>query len=214
MESIPPLTPEPVSSLPQIDERRALIMSMQAMLDPAMLAVIAALHSGERSLPELAAALRLRPSLSHGPLGRLIFLELVSVRREGERLLCRLNHARLHELNGALQRLSSELFADAKRSALADGAAGFAEDERRTLRIYLRDEQLTAIPSQQRHLRVVLRWLAEQFAPERHYHEREVNALIKRYYPDCATLRRHLIDFRFMARAHDYYWRLEGEERV
>ena len=41
-----------------------------------MLAVIAALHTGEHTLSDLAAALRVQPSLSRGPLGRLIFLEL------------------------------------------------------------------------------------------------------------------------------------------
>lgn len=41
-----------------------------------MLAVIATLHSGEQTMGDLAAALRVQPSLSRGPLGRLIFLEL------------------------------------------------------------------------------------------------------------------------------------------
>ncbi len=197
-----------VSQTPQLDERRALVMSMQALLNPATLQVIAALYGRERSLTELAAELDLQPSFGHGPLGRLIFLEIVGVRSEGGRLLCRLNSERLRQLNGALQHLSRDLFADDKRNAAADEAEGFSDKERRTLRSYLKGEQLAMIPVQHAHLTVVLRWLAEQFEPGRRYHERVVNELLKRRHPDFATLRRHLIDFRFMERASDHYWRL------
>ncbi len=197
-----------VSQTPQLDERRALVMSLQALLNPAMLQVVAALYGRERSLAELAEELGLQPSVGHGPIGRLAFLELVSVRSEGGQLLCRLNMERLRTLNGALQRLSRDLFADDKRNPVVDEAEGFSDKERRILRAYLKGERLVEIPVQQAHLRVVLRWLAERFEPGRSYPEREVNELLKRYHPDFATLRRHLIDFRFMERAHDHYWRL------
>jgi hypothetical protein len=197
-----------VSQTPQLDERRALVMSMQALLDPATLQLIAVLHGRELSLPELAAELGVQPSFSQGPLGRLIFLEIVSVRQEDGRLLCGLNGERLRALNGALQRLSRDLFADDKRNAAADEAEGFSDKERRILRSYLKGERLAEIPVQHAHLRVVLRWLAGQFEPGRRYHEREVNELLKGRHPDFATLRRHLIDFRFMERASDHYWLL------
>jgi hypothetical protein len=197
-----------VSQTPQLDERRALMMSLQALLNPETLQVIAALYGHERSLPELAAELDLQPSLGHGPLGRLIFLELVSVRSEGGQQLCRVNKERLRTLNGALQRLSRDLFAGDKRNPAVDEAEGFSDSERRALRAYLKGERLAELPVQHAHLRVVLRWLASQFEPGRRYHEREVNELLKRHHPDFATLRRHLIDFRFMERASDHYWLL------
>jgi hypothetical protein len=203
---------EPISSLPQIDERRALIMSMQAMLDPAMLAVIAALHQGERSMAELARELNVAPSLSRGPIGRLVFLELVAVRREGERLLCWLNQERLYKLNGALQRLSRDLFADEARAGVVADAAGFSEVEQQTLRACLQGDRLVRIPRRPEHLRVVLRWLVGQFEPGRVYPEREVNDILGRHHEDFATLRRALVDIGFMERAHNQYWRLLADQ--
>lgn len=205
---------ETVSTQPEIDERRSLMMSLQALLNPDMLAIVAALHAGERPLVELAELTKEPPSFSRGPLGRMIFLELIAVRKKEGRLLCSLNHARLRELNGALQRLSRDLFADDKRSAVAEAAAHLDEQEQRVLRTYLRGEQLLEIPSAPRRLMVVLRWLAEQFEQDRRYHEREVNELLKRHHPDSAALRRHLVDFRLMARASDYYWRRPAAEAL
>lgn len=201
-----------VSQTPQLDERRALVMSMQALLDPATLQVVAALSGRERSLADLAE-LGLEPAFGHTPLGRLVFLELVSVRQEDGRLICRLDRERLRALNGTLQRLSRDLFAEDKRNPVVDEAEGFSEKERRVLRSYLKGERLAIIPVQHAHLQVVLRWLAERFEPGRRYHEREVNELLKRHHPDCATLRRHLIDFGLMERASDHYWLLPAADQ-
>lgn len=195
-----------ISSRTAIDERRVLVMSMQAMLDPEMLAVIAALQSGERQLQELAAELQLRPSFSHGPLGRLIFLELVAVRDEEGRLICSLNQKRLRYLNGALQRLSKELFADPGRYAEVEAAQTLDDVDRRILRGYLRGQRLIEIPAGPERQQPILRWLAAKFEPGRRYPEREVNELLKAHHEDFATLRRALVDFRFMDREDGVYW--------
>lgn len=198
---------ETVSQQPQIDERRALMMSLQAMLDMEMLRVVAALTRGERPLVELAEELGVPPSFSRGPLGRLIFLEIVAVRESDGRILCKLDKQRLHALNGALQRLSRDLFA-AERPANAAETADVDEADRRVLRGLLRGEELKHIPSGER-LQPVLRWLAAKFEPGRRYPEREVNALLKQHHPDFATLRRDLVDFRYLAREREVYWRVE-----
>jgi hypothetical protein len=195
-----------VSKLPQIDERRALMMSLQALLEPETLEMLAALRSGERSVPDLAAELKVQPSFSRGPLGRLIFLEIVSVRSDDGRLLCRIDKSRLRFLNGALQRLSRDLFADEKRNPVVENAEGLDDKERRILNSYLKGEQLTSIPIQRPHLMVVLRWLASKFDRDARYPERDVNEALKAHHPDFATLRRHLIDFRFMERENNVYW--------
>jgi len=199
---------ETVSQQPQLDERRALMMSLQALLDLEMLRVVAALTPGERPLAPLAAELGVAASLSRGPLGRLIFLEIVAVEQRDGQLFCRLNRRRFHALNGALQRLGRDLFAAERPASAADGA-DLAEADKRVLRTLLRDEELKEIPSGQR-LQAVLRWLAAKFEPGRRYPEREVNELLKRHHPDFATLRRALVDFRYLAREREVYWRLEG----
>ena len=50
---------------------------------------------------------------------------------------------------------------------------------------------------------VILRRIAREFIPGRDYSEREVNELLKAIYPDFATLRRALIDYRFLTRTSD-----------
>lgn len=199
---------ETVSQQPQIDERRALMMSLQALLDLEMLRVVAALASGERPLLELAEELNVTPSFSRGPLGRLIFLEIVDVQERQGRLHCKLNKRRLYTLNGALQRLSRDMFAG-EREPNAANTADLAEADRRVLRGLLHGEQLKSLPEGKK-LQAVLRWLAPKFEPGRRYPEREVNELLARHHPDFATLRRALVNYRYLAREREVYWRLEG----
>ncbi|MBX0326242.1 DUF2087 domain-containing protein [Oscillochloris sp. ZM17-4] len=204
-----PETNETFSPFPMLDERRALIMSMQALLDMDALRVVAALSGGERSMADVAAELKIEPSFSRGPLGRLISLQIVAARREGGRMLVMLDKERFKALRGALQRLSKEQLA--REVAETPGLAELPEDDQRILRSYLRGDQITDLPVGHKRMQALLRWLVERFEVGRRYPERELNAIIKRHHPDFATLRRELIDFKFMARERDVYWRLPAE---
>lgn len=200
--------PETMSPIGMIDERRALIMSMQALLDMDALRVVAALADGERSMAEVAKELDIVPAVSagRGPLGQLISLQLVAMRREGGRMLISLDKERFKALRGALQQLSKEQLA--REVAETPGLSEMAEDDQRILRSYLRGEQITELPVGPKRMQALLRWLVERFEFDRRYPERELNAIIKRHHPDFATLRRELIDHKFMARERDVYWRL------
>lgn len=198
---------ETISTIPQIDERRALVMSMQAMLDSDMLAVVAALMERERGITELAETFKAVPSFSRGPIGRLIFLEIVAVQEEDGRIICRLNRQRLHALNGMLQRLSKDLFAEEQLPI--PGTEALPDDEQRVLRTYMRGEQIVDLPAGAQRLQVILKWLAGRFEPGRRYPERELNEIIKQHHPDFASLRRYLVDYRYMAREREVYWRVD-----
>jgi hypothetical protein len=203
------MEPEMMPVFPLLDERRALIMSMQALLDMDALRVVAALAGGERSMAELAAELKIEPSLSRGPLGRLITLQIVALRREGGRMLCFLDKERFRALNGALQRLSKEQLA--REVVETPGLAEMREDDQSILRNYLRGEQIIELPAGPKRMQALLRWLVQRFEPGRRYPERELNEIIKRHHPDFATLRRELVDAGFMAREREVYWRLPAE---
>jgi len=56
------------------------------------------------------------------------------------------------------------------------------------------------------------KWLAEKFEPGVRYPERKVNEIIQRHHPDTASLRRYLVDHRFMQREHGVYWRVMEDE--
>lgn len=68
--------------------------------------------------------------------------------------------------------------------------------------------RLKEIPIGQTRQRIVLTRIVDAFAAGTNYPEKEVNAILQRFHPDFATLRRYLIDHRFMAREKNVYWRL------
>ena len=77
----------------------------------------------------------------------------------------------------------------------------------KVLRDFFDGERLKEIPAKRKKRLVVLHWLAERFEPDRRYGELEVNALLKQHHPDCAALRRELVDAHLLERAASIYWR-------
>jgi len=81
----------------------------------------------------------------------------------------------------------------------------------RVLRNFLTgDGRLHTIPTKHAKLLVVLDHMAQSFEPGRSYPEAEVNAIIERFHPDYAALRRHLVDNQFLTREDAVYWRSGG----
>lgn len=68
------------------------------------------------------------------------------------------------------------------------------------------DGRLHRIPSKRRAKAVVLLELLQRFERGRVYAEREVNQILGAAHPDFATLRRELIDYRWMQRDDGQYW--------
>lgn len=63
--------------------------------------------------------------------------------------------------------------------------------------------RLVRFPKKQKEKLVLLRHIAAQFHADRTYTEREVNAVLMPIYHDYVTIRRYLIDYRFMTRKPD-----------
>jgi hypothetical protein len=78
------------------------------------------------------------------------------------------------------------------------------------LRAFLRDGRLVLLPAAQGKRRVVLEHLAASFEPGVRYPERAVDAVLRAWHPDHATLRRYLVDEGLMAREAGVYWRIGG----
>lgn len=80
-----------------------------------------------------------------------------------------------------------------------------------TLSRFLTPEgRLHTIPTKQAKLLVVLDHLSQQFEPGHRYLETEVNLVLERFHPDCAALRRYLVDNAFLTRQNGIYWRSGG----
>lgn len=74
--------------------------------------------------------------------------------------------------------------------------------------------RLRTIPTKHAKLLVVLDHLAQAFEPGRTYAEAEVNAVLTRFHPDYAALRRYLVENGFMTREDNVYWRSGGTFEV
>jgi hypothetical protein len=178
-----------------------LVQFFKALADESRLKIVGLLaresYSGER----LAELLDLKPATVSHHLARLAEAGLVSARMEG--------HSKLYSLRlDAVHAMANNLLA---RDALPAAAAELegASYERKVLNDFLLpDGGLKRIPVHQKKLLVVLRHLVQSFEPERVYPEQEVNALLARFHPDTASLRRAMIEYKLMARAAGQYRRV------
>jgi hypothetical protein len=57
---------------------------------------------------------------------------------------------------------------------------------------------------------VILEHVVTVFEPGIRYPERAVDAILRAWHPDHASLRRHLVDEQLMAREGGVYWRIGG----
>jgi hypothetical protein len=84
-------------------------------------------------------------------------------------------------------------------------------DRDRVLAAFLdADGRLVRIPARHRKRLVVLDHLARVFEPGQRYPETEVNALLRAFHEDVASLRRYLVDEGFLTREAGVYWRSGG----
>lgn len=78
------------------------------------------------------------------------------------------------------------------------------------LRTFIQDGRLVQLPAVRSKRRVVLEHIAAAFEPGRKYPEREVDAVLRAWHADHATLRRYLVDEELMDREAGLYWRIGG----
>lgn len=78
------------------------------------------------------------------------------------------------------------------------------------LRAVVVDGRLVSIPAARAKRRIILEHIVSGFEPGVKYPEREVDAVLRAWHPDYASLRRYLIDEDLMARAEGVYWRTGG----
>lgn len=94
----------------------------------------------------------------------------------------------------------------------ADAAEPLDPDRGRAavLRAFITEGRLVSIPSARGKRRIILEHIVAGFEPGVRYPEREVDAVLRAWHPDYASLRRHLIDEDLMSRDNGVYWRSGG----
>ena len=185
---------------------RPLLTALKALSDASRLRIIGLLAAGRRlSVEELAAALDLTPGTVVHHLKRLREAELVEARARPPYVEYALRLGRLAEIGGALDRLGRDTPEEVLELPGPDGRPRPAY-EARVLRSFFVDGRLERIPAQEKKRAVILRYLAETvFEPDRDYPEKEVNQLLALRHPDVASLRRYLVDNRYMQRERGVY---------
>lgn len=127
-----------------------------------------------------------------------------------------LGNTHLYKLDSeALQNIGKEIFTSNQIASLVDDVEDEAW-ERKVLKNFLEGDRfananevhLNEIPASRKKRLVILKWLASQFEVGVNYPESTVNDILKRYHPDCATLRRELIGCQLMQRENGVYWLL------
>jgi biotin operon repressor len=173
----------------------------KALADETRLKLVGLLAREPYSGEALAELLKVKPATISHHLAKLGAAGLVETAQDG--------HAKLYALKfSAVRALAERLL---RREALPQMAEAVdpARYERKVLKNFLKpDGALKEIPAQQKKLQIVLRHLLAAFEPERDYPEPEVNAVLSRYHPDTASLRRALISYKLMKRANGFYRRI------
>ncbi|SRR5208282_5158837 len=176
----------------------------KAMADESRLKVIGLLSADERSVQELASRLNLKePTVSHH-LAVLKQLDLVKLRADGNFHWYRLNEEMLRRISRAV--FSRDNIAKLAVSAEAGGS------ERKVLDNFIDGERLLEIPVSRKKRLVILKWLADFFAPDISYAEAQVNAILKLHHHDCATLRREMVGYGMLTRDKGIYRRSPQSE--
>ena len=95
---------------------------------------------------------------------------------------------------------------DSRTESVIDPA--IARFRAKTLRTFMPDGRLVAVPTKRRALVLILIEVLAALEPDRVYSEKQLGAILSDFHPDFALLRRELIDYRLLERnAHTgEYW--------
>lgn len=183
-----------------------LLAIFKALADANRLKIVGLLAQRPHSVEELAALLELRPSTVSHHLSRLAGAGLVSARAE--------SYYNLYALEkGVLEQTARQLLSHEALPVVAQEVDAEAY-QRKVVRDYSNaDGSLKTIPAQRKKLEIILRHIVQVFEPGKTYTEAEVNNLLRNFHPDTASLRRELVGYRLLIRAHGAYWRNKEDEQ-
>jgi predicted transcriptional regulator len=181
-------------------EFEELVDFLKVLADRSRLRILGLLSEREYTVREMASALGLKEPTVSLHLNMLKSRDMVKMRKEGTSHYYRLSQESVFALlKEVAQKANTGLEEDPNSS----------EFERHVLQHFFSEGQLREIPVKRSKQLVVLRRLAQEFTAGNQYPEKEVNEILKRFHPDCASLRRLMVDYRLMARKNGFYWRLE-----
>jgi len=182
-------------------ESVAIPAALKALANETRLKIVGLLALEPRSQAELAEALKMQPEKLSRHLDLLSQSGIVVEQSSGTRRVWRLDTGWLQPEGQVVPML--------RRPPPPEPVAGMDAHEAKTLSAFVRDGRLVRIPVVPSKQTVVMRWLVAHFDSDATYPERDLNAVLEQVHPDFATLRRMLVDHRFMARQNGIYRRIK-----
>ena len=176
----------------------AVLPLFKLLANETRLRVIGLVAEDEYSAVSLARRLAVSEATMSHHLSKLMDANLLTMRVEGTSHFYRLNTAALQAMNKSL--LQPAKLMRAPPSAMTDTPSA------RILRSFVADGRVRKLPEAHAKRQVVLEWVVDQLE-DRRYKEREISAILQRYFDDYATLRRELINHRLMKREGGVYWK-------
>ena len=192
---------------------------LKALAEESRLTMLRLLHEREHAVGDLAERVSLtEPTVSHH-LTKLREAGFVTLRMAGNQRLYRINERGLANFKHLVAQI--EVLPTVPHTTASDDGwiskLGWNEEDQQTLREYAVNSRLTHLPSKQKKLLVILRWLATLFEADKLYTEPEINAILKAAYEtDYVGLRRDLVDFGYLRRERGggKYWLAPADEKV
>ncbi len=181
------------------EEMKLLVVMGRALADPTRIRILGLLAERPMYGQELAKVLDVKPPTVSHHLAPLIMAGLIRVRRENNYHYYELDSDGIQHLAESTQHIARLLFASNPLPPKSDERA-------RVVATFIKDGRLVSIPAQYKKRRYVMEELARSFAWGRLYDEKEVNAILKPFHDDVASLRREFIDQRIMMRENGRYW--------
>ena len=187
------------------EEMKSLVVIGRALADPTRIRILGLLAERPMYGQELARVLDVKPPTVSHHIAPLVNAGLVYVRRENNYHYYELDSDGIQQLAESTQHIAKLLFASNPLPPKSDERA-------RVVATFIKDGRLVSIPAQYKKRRYVMEELARSFEWGRLYDEKEVNAILKTFHDDVASLRREFIDQRIMLRENGRYWLVRPNE--
>jgi DNA-binding transcriptional ArsR family regulator len=199
------------------NESELLLEMLKALADESRLTMLRFLNEREHTVGDLASRVGLsEPTVSHH-LAKLRQSEMVTLRMAGNQRFYRINIDGLDHFKFLVSRL--EEMPPEPEPIVSDDSwileLDLPEYDQKVLRDYTVNGQIEQLPSKQKKLLVVLRWLATMFQPDTFYTEKEVNEIISAVHEaDYVGLWRDLISWGYLRRERGggRYWLTPADE--
>ncbi len=187
------------------EEMKSLVVIGRALSDLTRIRILGLLAERPMYGQELAKVLDVTPPTVSHHIAPLVNAGLVHVRKENNYHYYELDSSGLEQLAESTQHIA--------RMFLASNPLPPKSDEKaRVVATFIKDGRLVSIPAQYKKRRYVMEELARFFEWGRLYDEKEVNAILKTFHDDAASLRREFIDQRIMIREGGRYWLVRPNE--